>query len=92
MTRPTDYPQNLHVKQAINHLNRVLGYAPFVAEGRAATVHLTWEDWHVVADMLFHMNTPRELVPEPIQEFKLVEEKQVIELTTADYDIKLEVV
>ena len=82
----------LHVKQAINHLNRVLGYAPFVAEGRDATVHLTWEDWHVVADMLFHMETPRELVPESIKEYRLNEEKQAIEIETEEYDIRLEIV
>jgi hypothetical protein len=82
----------LHVKQAINHLNRVIGYAPFVADGRKATVHLTWEDWHVVADMLFHMETPRELVPESIKDFRLDEDKQAIELDTDDYDIKLEIV
>jgi hypothetical protein len=82
----------LHVKQAINHLSRVLDYAPFVAEGRDATVHLTWEDWHVVADMLFHMDTPEELVPEAIKNFRLDEEKQAIELETDDYDIKLEIV
>ena len=45
---------NLHQKQAINHLNKVLNYAPFVAEDGKATVHLTPEDWHVVADALEH--------------------------------------
>jgi len=54
---------NLHQKQGINHLNKVLNYAPFVAEHGKATVHLTAEDWHVVADMLFHMNTPNEHTP-----------------------------
>ena len=83
---------NLHVKQAINHLERVLNYAPFVAEGRDATVHLTWEDWNVVADMLFHMNTPREFVPDMIQDFSLDGDAQAITLKTADYDIRLEVV
>ena len=82
----------LHVKKAIDHLERVLGYAPFVAEGREAAVHLTWEDWHVVADMLFHMNTPRELVPEQIREYRLVDDKQTIELETKDYDITLVIV
>jgi len=82
----------LHVKQAVNHLNRVLGYAPFVAEGRAATVHLTFEDWHVVADMLFKMGTPREFVPEQIKDYKLVESQQAIELETEAYDIRLEIV
>jgi hypothetical protein len=82
----------LHVKQAVNHLERVLGYAPFVAEGREATVHLTWEDWNVVADMLFHMNTPPEFVPEAIQEYRLDEEAQAILLTTEPFDIRLEIV
>ncbi len=81
----------LHVTQAINHLNRVLSYASMVAEGRAATVHLTLEDWDVVADMLFHMDTPREMLPDAISEFKLMEEEQAIELKTEDYDITLAV-
>lgn len=81
----------LHVKQAINHLERVLSYAPFVAEGRASTVHLTWEDWNVVADMLFHMDTPREFIPSRIKRFRLDGESQVIELDTDDYDIRLAV-
>ena len=81
----------LHVKQAVNHLERVLSYASFVAEGRNATVHLTWEDWNVVADMLFHMDTPREFVPSAIREFKLDGENQRIELETEDFDISLEV-
>ena len=37
----SDIPKNKHVKQAINHLEKVLDYAPMVAEGRDATVHLT---------------------------------------------------
>ena len=44
---------NLHQQQGINHLNKVLAYAPLVASDGAATVHLTFEDWHVVADTLF---------------------------------------
>lgn len=82
----------LHVKQAVNHLERVFSYAPFVAEGRTATVHLTWEDWSVVADMLFHMDTPREFIPSQIKRFRLDGEAQVIELDTEEYDIRLEIV
>ncbi len=81
----------LHVKQAINHLERVLSYATFVAEGRKAVVHLTLEDWHVVADMLFHMETPREFVPNQISQFRLDGDNQVIELDTEEYDIRLEI-
>ena len=82
----------LHVKQAINHLERVLNYAPFVAEGREATVHLTWEDWNVVADALFHMDTPKEVFPAAITGYRLDGDKQVIELDTEAYTIKLEIV
>ena len=35
---------NLHQKQGVNHLNRVLGFAPMVEEDGRATVHLTAED------------------------------------------------
>ncbi|RMF52592.1 MAG: hypothetical protein D6746_16590 [Bacteroidetes bacterium] len=81
---------NLHQKMGINHLNRVLNYAPFVAEGDRATVHLTVEDWHVVADTLFRMETPRELLPDAIQAFRLTNENRTIELTTPDYVIEVE--
>jgi hypothetical protein len=77
----------LHQKQGINHLNRVLQYAPMVAEGREATVHLTTEDWHVVADTLFQMHTPRELLPAAINEYRLVNDNRSIELVTEDYRI-----
>jgi len=75
---------NLHQKQGINHLNRVLAYAKFVAEDGRASVHLTPEDWHVVADTLFHMDTPKEMLPEAIGSYRLTAGNQVIELTTAD--------
>lgn len=80
----------LHVKQGLNHLNRVLNYAKFVAENGGATVHLTFEDWHVLADMLFHMETPRELIPAQISDYKLVEGKDAILLTTDDCEITVE--
>ena len=64
----SDIPENKHLKQAINHLEKVLDYAPMVAEGRAATVHLTPQDWQVVADALFNMNAPDEAFPDAIKE------------------------
>ncbi len=75
---------NLHQKMGIHHLNRVLSYAPFVMEAGRATVHLTPEDWHVVADTLFQMNTPREMLPAVIEGYRLAAENAVIELTTSD--------
>lgn len=86
---------NLHVKQAVNHLNRVLDYAPIVAEDsedKQATVHLTPEDWHVVADALFKMNTPREALPDAIENYELADQNRTIRLTTADYRIDVEMV
>jgi hypothetical protein len=76
---------------ALNHLNRVLNYAPMVAEGREATVHLTPQDWQVVADVLFKMDADDEL-PDAIQEYGLANENRTITLQTADYDIDLEIV
>ena len=81
---------NLHQQQGINHLNKVLAYAPLVASDGAATVHLTFEDWHVVADTLFRMNTPREFLPHAILDFKVRSDGQAIELDTADYRISVE--
>lgn len=84
---------NLHVKQAVNHLNRVLGYAPMVAEDDGtATVHLTIEDWHVVADALFKMDTPDEMLPDAITDYTLTNENRTIHLVTDDYEIDLEMV
>ena len=81
---------NLHQKQGINHLNKVLNYAPFVAEDGKATVHLTVEDWHVVADTLFAMETPQEMLPDAIQDYRLTKQNRAIELTTDDYLIEVE--
>ena len=53
----------LHVKQAINHLTKVINYAPYVEEDGAALVALTPEDWQVVADAMFYMDTPAEVFP-----------------------------
>ncbi|NBB86013.1 MAG: hypothetical protein GVY12_07320 [Bacteroidetes bacterium] len=83
---------NLHQKQAVNHLNKVLNYAPFVAADGKATVHLTVEDWHVVADALFKMDTPEEMLPDAIQEYRLTQQNRAIELTTDDYVIEVEMI
>jgi hypothetical protein len=88
----SDIPENKHLKQAINHLEKVLEYAPMVAEGRDATVHLTPEDWQVVADALFNMNAPEDAFPDAITDYGLTNENQTITLTTDDYDIEIEVV
>ena len=80
----------LHQKQGINHLNRVLQYAPMVAVEGTASVHLTTEDWHVVADTLFQMNTPGELLPGAINEYRLINDNRTIELVTDDYRIEVE--
>ena len=83
---------NLHQKQGINHLNKVLTYAPFVAEEGRATVHLTTEDWHVVADTLFQMDTPKELLPKAIESYQLKGGNSTIELKTADYLIDVDMI
>ncbi len=75
---------NLHQKMGIHHLNRVLDYSAFVVEDGKAVVHLTQEDWHVVADTLFRLQTPREMLPDSIQSYRLVEGDQIIELETSD--------
>lgn len=80
----------LHQKQGINHLRRVLEYAPMVARDGNATVHLTAEDWSVVADTLFAMDTPIELLPEPIQGYELVNDNRTIRLQTDDYVIDID--
>ncbi len=79
----------LHVKQALNHLRKVIAYAPYVAEPTAdgaaeATVALTPEDWGVVADALFHMDTPRDLLPPEIADFGLADGGRAIRLSLAD--------
>lgn len=81
---------NLHQKQGITHLEKVLQYAPMVANGNEAVVHLTREDWYVVADTLFQMNTPRELLPNSIADFRLTDDHRAIELDTKKLQIRLE--
>jgi len=80
---------NLHQKQGVNHLNKVLGYAPLVEENGVAEVFLTAEDWGVVADTLFHMDTPREMVPASILEYAKREGEYVIDLTTENLKIEV---
>jgi len=86
---PMNIDPNLHQKQGVNHLNKVLGYAPLVAEDGTAEVYLTPEDWGVVADTLFHMDTPREMVPAVILEYSKREGETIIDLETSDLKIEL---
>ncbi len=81
---------NLHQKQGINHLNKVLQYAPMVASKGQATVHLTVEDWHVVADTLFRMDTPKAFLPDAINDYRLREDRRAIELDTDAFRITVE--
>lgn len=81
---------NLHQKQGITHLEKVLQYAPMVANGNEAVVHLTREDWYVVADTLFQMNTPREVLPNSITDYRLTDDHRAIELDTEELQIRLE--
>ena len=83
---------SLHQKQGLSHLRRVLNYAPFVAEDGQATVHLTQEDWHVLADTLFQFDTPPELLPEEVEDYRLNHENRTIEVTTRDYVITVDVI
>jgi hypothetical protein len=86
-----DIPANKHIKMALNHLNRVLNYAPMVAEGRDAVVHLTPQDWQVVADVLFKMDAD-DALPDVIEDYGLANENRTITLNTPDHDIRLEIV
>jgi len=83
---------NLHQKQGFNHLSRVLSFAPMVEEAGVSTVHLTAEDWHVVADTLFHMETPREMWPSAILDATLHADTQKIELKTAERAVFVEMI
>jgi len=80
----------LHVKQAINHLNKVLAYAPYVREGDRAVVALTPEDWQVVADALFRMENPKSVFPDAIDDYRLADNGRTIELDTAEGLIAVE--
>lgn len=74
----------LHVKQAINHLNKVLAYYPYVAADGEATVALTPEDWGVVADAFFHMGTPPEVFPDAIAAYRLSDDGSEMLVTAQD--------
>ncbi len=78
----------LHVKQAIAHLTKVIRYVPFVTEdgpdGPTAHVALTPEDWGVVVDALFHMDTPREVFPTEIADFGFTDGGRAVLLTLTD--------
>ncbi|MEM0961266.1 MAG: hypothetical protein AAGK21_01840 [Bacteroidota bacterium] len=77
----------LHVKQAINHLNKVLAYYPYVTEPGEppeATVALTPEDWGVVADAFFHMDTPHEVFPDAIADYRVSDDGSEMLVTTQD--------
>ncbi len=89
MQERTNIPPNLHRQQGVNHMNKVLGYAHMVAADGVAEVFLTAEDWHVVADTLFHMETPREEIPAAIEEFSRSEDGQTIHFKTADLAIEV---
>ena len=74
----------LHVKQAVNHLNKVLAYYPYVAADGEATVALTPEDWGVVADAFFHMDTPPAVFPDAIEGYRLSDDGSEMLVTVAD--------
>ena len=74
----------LHVKQAINHLNKVIAYAPYVTHDGEATVALTPEDWGVVADAFFHMGTPPEVFPDAIETYRLSDDGSEMLVTVND--------
>ncbi len=80
----------LHIKQAVNHLNKVLAYAPYVREDGVAVVALTPEDWQVVADAMFRMDTPGSVFPEAITDYRLSENSRLIELETIHGRIEIE--
>ena len=80
----------LHVKQAINHLNKVLSYYPYVEDGGRATVALTPEDWQVVADALFYMDTPKSVFPDALTAYEMAEDGRTMELQTDDCTITVE--
>ena len=74
----------LHVIQAINHLNKILAYYPYVAENGEAVVALTPEDWQVVADALFYMDTPSTVFPEALKAYRMTDDQRDIVLDLED--------
>ncbi|MEM1269212.1 MAG: hypothetical protein AAF752_07020 [Bacteroidota bacterium] len=76
----------LHVKQGINHLNKALQYAARMGDD---TVWLTQEDWHVLADTLFHMGTPKEVLPEQVVSTELISDR-IIGIKTTTGSLRIE--
>lgn len=75
---------------AVTHLNKVLAYAPYVREGDEAVVALTPEDWQVVADAMFRMDTPPEAFPDAIRDYGLADNGRTIRLDVEGYAILIE--
>ena len=86
----TRMDQNLHISQAVQHIERILTYYSMVREGDKATVWLTFEDWQVLYDLLFRTENSREHVPEKISSFEMSEGEAVMLLETADCSIRVE--
>ncbi len=82
--------QNLHIAQALNHIDRILGYYPMVQEGDEVTVWLTFEDWQVLYDLLFRTPNPGEHLPETIESFAMADGEAVMLLDTSDCRIRVE--
>jgi hypothetical protein len=81
---------NLHVSQALNHIDRILAYYPMVQEGNEASVWLTFEDWQVLYDLLFRTENVEGSLPEKITAFGMQEGEAVILLNTEDCRIRVE--
>ena len=45
-----------------------------------------------MADALFHMNTPRDMLPEAIHTYRLTKENRAIELDTDAHVIEIEMI
>lgn len=71
---------NLHQQKGLEHLQKVIQYAPFVEENGHATVGLTQEDFQVLADTLFQMDTPKEMLPPMLHAYRFSEDGMAIEL------------
>jgi hypothetical protein len=75
---------NLHQKRGLDHLSRVLQYYPMVQDGDTSVVGLTDEDWHVLSDTLFNMDTPRDMIPAEVLDYRFSKDGTQIELQTAN--------
>jgi len=83
---------NLHQQQGINLINRVLEYARYVIEDDRAHVHLTPEDWYVVADTLFQRGIPKEVLPEEIHTYRMINNSRTIEFQVDEYAIEVHMI